>query len=63
LRAEEVERKWRTRRHPLATEFPELEVFPHLVQLLLAEEILLAKRLVEEEEMLEKLAAAPEVDS
>jgi len=62
-RAEEVERKWRTRQHPLAVEFPELRVFPYPVQQLLVEEIHQGKLLVGEEEVPEPLAAAPEVDS
>jgi len=63
LRAEEVEQKWRTRRHPLAVEFPELGVFPFPVQQLLVEEIHQGKLLVGEEEVPEPLAAMPEVDS
>ena len=55
--------KWKTRRHPLAVEFPKLGVFPYPVQLLLVEEINQGKLLVEEEEVPEPLAATPEVDS
>ena len=54
---------WRTRQHPLAVEFLELGVFPYPVQQLLVEEIHQGKLLVGEEEVLEPLAPAPEVDS
>jgi hypothetical protein len=63
LRSQEVEMKWKTRQHPLAVEFPELGVFPYLVQLLLVEEINKGKLLVKEEEVLESLATTLEVDS